>query len=481
MNLQEKFIQHLKQFPFIQKNQKQLIAVSGGVDSVVLCDLMFAAGYDFFIAHCNFRLRGEESERDEQFVRNLGEKYEKEVLVKRFGTEKYAAKNKVSIQVAARELRYKWFKEVINEQRITNSEQGIMNNEQRITNNEQLTTHNQQRTTHNSHLTTHYILTAHQANDNIETLLMNFFKGTGIAGLHGILPVQEKIFRPLLFAKKEELVFYANENNLHFVEDSSNLSDKYTRNFFRNNLFPELKKIYPNVEDNLLNNIQRFKEAEELYKQSIDLHKKKLLEFKGSELHIPVLKLQKVSPLFTIIYEIIKDFGFASSQVQEAVDLLESETGKYILSSSHRIIKNRNWLIISPLQTKEAANILIEENDAKITFSDGELSFELVDAPHFQIPSSNNIAALDYTEITFPLLLRKWKQGDYFYPLGMKKKKKLSKFFIDKKLSKTDKEKVWILEMNKKIIWIVGERIDDRFKIKQGTKQVLKIMFRNAS
>ena len=477
MNLYQNFIGHLKLFPSIQKQQKQLLAVSGGVDSTVLLDLMFAAGYDFVIAHCNFQLREAESERDEQFVRSLGRKYNKEVLVKKFETEKYAAENKVSVQVAARELRYDWFGEIISgEYSMVNSQLSIFHGENHTSNNHQATVITQP-ATNNFQLTTqiHHILTAHHADDNIETLLMNFFKGTGISGLHGILPVQGKIIRPLLFAKKEELLAHAKEKQLPFVEESSNLSDKYTRNFFRHKVIPLLREVYPNVEDNLLNNILRFAEIEQLYKQSVDLHKKKLLEIKGNEVHIPMLKLQKTTPLSTIIYEIIRDYGFTSSQVQEVVELLESETGKYISSSSFRIIKNRNWLIISPIQTTEAAIILIEERDKKVTFTDGDLRFEIIEISNFQIPSAGNIAALDYAEITFPLLLRKWKQGDYFYPLGMKKKKKLSKFFIDQKLSKTDKENVWILEMNKKIIWIAGHRIDDRFKIGAATKQVLKI------
>jgi len=487
MTLEEKFIEHIKQFSFLQKQQKQLLAVSGGVDSVVLCDLMYVAKYDFIIAHCNFLLRAGESERDEQFVRRLGEKYGKEVLVKKFETEKYATENKVSIQVAARELRYSWFNEILkttNELGTGNNERGTANNEGVLTDNSPFITPGSQHPIANLSLTTsnlqpkpRYILTAHHANDNIETILMNFFKGTGISGLHGILPVQSKIVRPLLFAKKEELFAYAKENNLDFVEDSSNLSDKYTRNFFRHNLFPLLKEIYPNIEDNLLHNIHRFLEVEELYRQSVELHKKKLIEHKGNEIHIPILKLQKAPAVSTIIYEIIKDFGFTATRVQEVVELLQSETGKYILSATYRIIKNRNWLIISPQDRTEAANILIEKTDKKVVFSDGELNFETADAAVISIPGSNSIAALDYAEITFPLLLRKWKQGDYFYPLGMKKKKKLSRFFIDQKLSKTDKEKVWILEMNKKIIWIVGHRIDDRFKIKPSTKKVLKINF----
>jgi tRNA(Ile)-lysidine synthase len=459
MNLLENFIQHLTQFSFIQPKQKQLLAVSGGVDSVVLCDLLYNAGYDFVIAHCNFQLRGAESERDEQFVRSLGETYFKKVLVQKFETEKYATDSKVSIQIAARRLRYDWFRAIIN------SHQVPVNNE----------TKNRESIDH-SFLVPQYILTAHHANDNIETVLMNFFKGTGIAGLHGILPVQGKVFRPLLFAKKEELLDYATRNHLTYVEDSSNLTDKYSRNFLRQHLFPILKQIYPSVEDNLLKNIERFTEAEELYKQAVEQHKKKLLEVKGSEIHIPVLKLQKTPPVSTMVYEIIKDFNFNANQVAEVVRLLESETGKYVLSSSHRIIKNRKWLIISPIVATEALNILIEENDKQVIFSNGELLLKTFKVEsHLQISTDKNIAAVNQGLIVFPLLLRKWKQGDYFYPLGMKKKKKLSRFLSDQKLSKTEKENIWVLEMNKKIVWIVGLRIDDRFKITPATKEVLEL------
>ena len=473
MNLQERFFHHLTQFPFFQPKQKQLIAVSGGVDSVVLCDLMFNAGYDFVIAHCNFQLRGDESERDEQFVRNLGEKYGKKVLVKKFETEKYASENKMSIQIAARELRYDWFKKIVNRQFVIDN---LEENISKIYHSP--STQNSKPQHQNLKLKTHYVVTAHHANDNIETILMNLFKGTGISGLHGILPLQGKIFRPLLFVKKEELLNYSKQNDLLFVEDSSNLTDKYTRNFFRHQLFPLLKEVYPSVEDNLVKNINRFIEAEELYKQSVEQHKKKLLEIKGNEVHIPVLKLQKASPVSTITYEIIKDFGFTANQVEDVVNLLQSETGKYISSLSYRIIKNRKWLIISPTSTPEASNILIEEDDKKVVFNGGELKVETIEnADSFQIFSDKNVAAADLSEITFPLLLRKWKQGDYFYPLGMKKKKKLSRFFIDQKLSKTEKENVWVVEMNKKIVWIIGHRIDDRFKILPSTKEILRIGF----
>jgi tRNA(Ile)-lysidine synthase len=328
---------------------------------------------------------------------------------------------------------------------------------------------------HHSPLTIHHILTAHHANDNIETLLINFFKGTGISGLRGILPKHGNIIRPLLFAKKEELIEFAKENNLSYVEDSSNVSDKYTRNYFRNQLIPSVQKVFPQVEDNLLNNIQRFKDIETLYQQSIQLHKKKLLEKKGEEIHIPVLKLFKSDPLPTIVYEIIKDFGFTSNQTEDVIKLLNSDSGKYVQSHTHKIIKNRNWLIITSSLTTVAENILIEEEDKVVEFLNGKLEMKQISAAGYKLSGSERIAQLDSDKIKFPLLLRKWKQGDYFYPLGMKKKKKLSRFFIDQKLSLTEKENIWVLEMNKKIIWIVGKRIDERFKITPKTKNILKI------
>ncbi len=304
---------------------------------------------------------------------------------------------------------------------------------------------------------------------------MNFFKGTGINGLHGIIPKQGHIIRPLLFAKKEDIAAFAKENSLDFVEDSSNASDKYTRNYFRNQLIPGLKTVFPQVEENLLNNIERFTEIETVYNEAIHLAKQKLLEPKGNEIHIPVLKLLKVKPVNTILYEIIKEYGFTAHQTADVVALLKSESGKYIQSATHRVIKNRNWLIIAPNKTLEAQNILIEENDKQIEFEDGNITLETVSTQNQKLKTQNSIAQLDAKEIKFPLLLRKWMPGDYFYPLGIQKKKKLKKFLIDQKLSITQKEKIWVIEMDKKIIWVVGLRIDDRFKVNDNTKELFQI------
>lgn len=449
MSLQEKFIRNIQQQSLFQKTDQLLLAVSGGADSAALCELCFRAGFYFEIAHCNFQLRGEESERDEKFVRELAAKYHSQIFVKKFNTKDYAEQNKVSVQVAARELRYSWFNELLEGAQSEND--GSASHVQR------------------------YLVTAHHANDNVETLLMNFFKGTGIKGLQAIQPKQKKIIRPLLFAKKEEILSFIKENNLSFVEDSSNTSDKYTRNYFRHQLIPSIQKVFPQVEENLLRNIKRFREIEMLFQESVERHKGNLIEKKGNEIYIPVLKLLKLHACSTIIYEIIKEYGFTSHQVKEVLNLSESESGKYVSSSSHKIIRNRRWLIIAPVQTLEASNILIQKHDKEINFKDGKLKIKTEENRGASPSPSPNIATVDLSEIEFPLLLRKWKQGDYFYPLGMKKKKKLSKFFIDEKLSLTEKEKIWVIETNRKIIWVVGKRIDDRFRVTSKSKKLLLI------
>ncbi|MEP6467761.1 MAG: tRNA lysidine(34) synthetase TilS, partial [Parafilimonas sp.] len=410
-------------FPFIHTSQKLLLAVSGGIDSVVMTDLFYKSGFDFAIAHCNFQLREEESIRDELFVRSLEKKYNKPIFVKRFDTKKYAAEHKISIQEAARELRYEWFEEV-------NSQQSTLNGEQ-------------------------FLATAHNADDNIETIAMFFFRGTGINGLTGIKPFDKKrkIIRPLLFVKRKYIAAYAKENCITWVEDSSNAANKYTRNFFRRNVIPAVEEYFPNAKDNLLENIKRFAETHQLFTQAIELHKKKLLVHKGNEIHIAVLKLQQTKPLDTVLWEIIKPYNFNSKQIDEIKKLFTAENSSYVQSSSHRIIKNRNWLIIAPVENEEADHVLIEENDKQINFKNGVLHFEKLPVANYQLSTIHSIAQLDAAKITFPLLLRKWKQGDYFYPLGMNKKKKLSRFLIDEKLSATQKENVWVLEMNKKIIW----------------------------
>jgi tRNA(Ile)-lysidine synthase len=280
-----------------------------------------------------------------------------------------------------------------------------------------------------------------------------------------------------LFVSKKEIIDHAKEKKLSWREDISNASDKYSRNYFRNAVIPMVYKIFPEVESNLAHNISRFAEVEELYLQAVDLHKKKLLEIKGNEVHIPVLKLKKISPLHTVLFEVINKYNFTPHQLNEVIHLLDGEQGSFVQSPTHRIIKNRNWLIIAPKETENAVHIIIGDGDREVNFPGGVMKVENATSDRIHFAIDAQVAELDHRRIKFPLLLRKWKAGDYFYPLGMKKKKKVSRFLIDQKLSRTDKEKLYVLESDKKICWVVGMRIDERFKITASTTKVLKISY----
>ncbi len=432
--MKEDFLSFINSYHLFTNKDRLLVAVSGGVDSIVLCHLCKEAGFTFAIAHCNFQLRGELSLRDEKFVEALAKQMEVPFYAVRFDTKSYALQNGLSTQEAARILRYDWFEN-------QRKEKGY-----------------------------DFILTAHHADDNIETVCMNFFRGTGIGGLAGIKVVNGKVVRPLLFARRASLEAYLKENQLSFVQDDSNLQNDYTRNYFRNTLLPQLSKVYPAVLNNLLNNISRFKDVEMLYRREIDRQQKKLLLKKGEEFLIPILLLQKTPASGTVLLELVKAFGFKARQIPELISLLDSQSGKYIQSSTHRILKDRKHLVISALKELPSTAVVMEE-EGTYTFSGGTLL--LKKGSPGNISQNEREAFVDAARIQYPLILRPWRTGDYFYPLGMTKKKKVSKFLTDKKLSLAEKEKVWVVEMNKKIVWVVGYRIDDRFKITDKTDSVL--------
>lgn len=422
-----------------------LLAVSGGLDSSVLCHLLFNAGWKAEIAHCNFQLRGEESRRDEAFVRSLGEKYQAPVHVTAFDTAAYAEQHKLSTQVAARELRYAWLEQL-------RAERGLA-----------------------------AVVTAHHMQDNVETLWMNLSKGTGMAGLHGILPLQGRIARPLLFATREEIAAYAAAEGLDYVEDSSNITDKYTRNYFRHHILPPLRDIYPDVVKQTGASIARFREAEELYQQALGVHKKKLLVQKGQEFFIPLIRFSQARPLATIAYELLKPFNCSAAQALQVIALLDAEPGKYISTGTHRIVRDRKWFIITPLNTAEASYFIIEEEQDLLQLPGLQFSFREAANNAHAVSTDPLVACIDKAALQYPLMLRKWKQGDYFYPLGMIRKKKLSRFFIDQKLSLPQKEKVWVLESGKKIVWVAGMRIDNRFRVTEKTRKVLRVTMTEAA
>ncbi|MEO7446557.1 MAG: tRNA lysidine(34) synthetase TilS [Ferruginibacter sp.] len=446
-SLQQSFEDYISREQLFNKRDRLLVAVSGGVDSVVLTQLCSVAGFQFDIAHCNFQLRDKESDEDANFVELLGEKYKVCVFVKKFDTADWCAEHKKSTQEGARELRYAWFREVL-----AGSEGKPYSR----------------------------LLTAHHADDNVETLLMNFFKGTGINGLKAITPLSGNIARPILFATKKILLEYAFDNGLAWREDASNLTDNYTRNYFRNQLLPGIEKVFPQVRQNLASNITRFNEIREIYKKGLDQDIKKLVGHKGETWQVPVNKLLKASPLTTLVYEIFHPFNFAPTQTQELIKLAKASTGSQVISSTHRVLKNRNWFIISALHSVENFPLVIEASDESILFPQGKLEIKKIAA--VATPDINrNVVTVDAHKISFPILLRPVKKGDYFYPFGMFKpsgrpvKKKLSRYFSDLKLSRIEKENAWVLESQHKIFWVVNHRPDERFRLSGNEKSLLKI------
>ncbi len=439
-DLLTRFRQFIETEQLFHPSHRLLVAVSGGVDSVVLAHLCKAAGYNLVLAHCNFQLRGSESHRDEEFTVQFAAGLGVVLEVKRFDTSNYADSRKLSIQEAARTLRYTWFNELLQDKELDR------------------------------------VLTAHHADDNAETMLMNLFKGSGIAGLRGILPLHGKLARPLLFASRAEVEDYAVEQRLTHVEDSSNLSDKYSRNFVRLNLVPLIEKIMPGAAVNLRADVSRYREVEMLYREAVDRKLSKLLVKKGSELHMPVEKLKLSAPLRTLLFEIFSPYGFNPSQLEGIQKLMDAGTGRFMLSPTHRLLKNRNWFILSALATDHASIYVIEEGTTEIRFPGGRLILELTDHDAgFVPPADPTLAYLDTSLLQYPLLLRRWKEGDYFYPLGMQKKKKVARYLIDKKLNLLQKESVFVLESAGRILWLVGQRIDDRAKIGHSTRRMLKI------
>lgn len=447
MPLLSDLISHIEQRELFRTGDPLLLAVSGGLDSVVMAHLFKRAGYDCIIAHCNFQLRGAESDRDERFVQDLAAQLHFPYRVQCFATTDHAATQKCSVQESARSLRYAWFREL--------AEQEAVHGKARL------------------------ILTAHQADDNGETVLMHFTRGTGLAGLAGIPERSGLIRRPLLIFTRERLQQWAEQEGIAYVDDSSNASAKYTRNHFRLHVIPAIAEVFPAVKHNLLDNIDRFRETAALFEMLVEQLRKKTGKTKGDEWHVPAKQLLAFGNR-ALIYAFYSPFGFGEKQVDEIIKLASSNSGRYITSPDqrYRIIRHRHWLIAAPLQPEHAGHFIISAAGMTQQFSDLELHTVLKVATGKPPGGDAHEVQIDAARISFPLLLRKWKTGDYFYPLGMPKKKKLARFFIDQKLTKTEKEKVWVLESAGRIVWVIGHRIDDRMKITASTKQLLTIAVR---
>ena len=419
-----------------------LLAVSGGIDSVVMTSLFHQAGFHFALAHANFSLREKESDRDETFVRALAIKYKVPVFVRRFETMTFARKSRISVQMAARTLRYNWFEELMNAENYA------------------------------------FVATAHHLDDQVETFLINLTRGTGIAGLHGIFPRQGRVIRPLLFAFRAQIEGYARDNGLEYVEDSSNLTDKYLRNRLRHKVIPQLERISPGFGRELTQTINFIRDAETIYRQAIEQKRKEIFFEKGDKIYIDADQFFKLKPLTNWAFELMSPFGFNFSNVMDIAGLENAIPGKEVRSSTFRLIKDREYLIIAELEERgKHPPIFISMDDLaqKSISIPVNLNFEIIEAVPTLYGDPGTTAYLDLDKLDFPLVLRKWQRGDFFYPLGMPHEKKLSDFFTDRKFSRIEKEKTWLLCSNKDIAWIIGYRIDDRFKITSSSKKILKI------
>lgn len=441
--MQEKIIQFINENNLCTKSNKILLGVSGGIDSICMFHLFRQLEFKISIAHCNFQLRGEESNKDEIFVKQLANNYNIPFYSTKFDTTRVAQENSISIQMAARDLRYEWFSELLNTYEYD------------------------------------YIAIAHNKDDVIETFLINLSRGSGIKGLSGIKSKYSNVIRPLLFASRKNIEQYIIENNFDYREDSSNSSKKYSRNLIRHEIIPAFEKINPSFRETMIQNIERLNQTEKIYNSSISNNLKDATKLTNIGLIINISKLKQLQPIITYLHELLYPFGFTKTQIQDISNSLDGISGKKFLTETHRLIKDRNELIIEEIKANSSTKYYINSINDKLNhpIKIDLNQFDIDD--NFSISKEPNIALFDSNLIDFPLTLRKWQKGDYFAPLGMENLKKVSDFFIDNKLSISEKENTWILESVGKIIWIVGKRIDNRYKITSKTKEVLKLTISN--
>ena len=414
-------------FPFLRQS-KLLVACSGGVDSMVLAFLLKAMGFSFALAHCNYKLRGEASEGDEELVKKWAEDYG----IPFYSKDCDLRESKGSIQLEARNLRYQWFEELV---RLEGFD---------------------------------FVLTAHHANDTIETFFINLSRGTGLQGLTGIPEENKNILRPLLPFFKNDIVAFAKQEGIPWREDQTNLESKYVRNKIRNEIIPKLEGLHPNFLVNFQKTQEFLSSAQFIVDNHITQLKEKLFRPVGDSFCISVNALKQLPHLDTYLYFLFHEYGF--TQWKDLTDLLDTLSGKEIRSATHRIVRNRKDLILAPVTQIIDKEFEINDLESFLQYPI-QIKIESVDVME---PNKDNMICVDKEKLNYPLKLRKWKNGDYFYPLGMNGKKKLSKFFKDLKFSLIQKEEQWLLCSNEDIIWVLGQRMDKRFKVKPETKRIIK-------
>lgn len=438
MNLTEQIKAFIAEQQLLHAGQRALLAVSGGIDSVVLGHLFLRIGLDFGMAHCNFRLRGTESEEDELFVKSLAGEWNVPVFIQHFDTRRYAEENNLSIQMAARELRYTWF-EVIREAQDFDC-----------------------------------IATAHNLNDSVETALLNFIRGTGLTGLGGMPLRNGPVVRPLLFATRETIAAYAAEHGIVWREDSSNVLDEYTRNALRHHIIPEMLKINPGFLHSAGQTLEHLRAADQNLQYL--LHTCLGQPDKDGVYRLDKHQLEQLPVLYDALFELLQPFGFTPDQVRQVVTGWRHTGAEWSATTGYRLVVDRQQLLLTNKALPEV-HIRINAEDLMVRLPDDSQIFLMPAEPGTPFPEENNTVLVDADKLHFPLTLRRWRPGDVFQPLGMGgKRQKVQDFFTNKHLSRLDKERVWLLEdRNRTIVWLVGLRPDERFRIEKNTTKLLKI------
>ena len=428
--MKNKVQQFITEKSLFKREDKLILGISGGADSVCLMHVFLELGYSFELAHCNFNLRGEESDADEYFVKDLAKEHQLKIHVKQFDTLVYAAENKISTQMAARDLRYAWFEKL----RIKSSAK--------------------------------YLAIAHHANDDVETFFINLVRGSGLKGFLGIKEKNNAIVRPLLSVSRLEIEQYLKDRGLVFREDSSNASVKYLRNKIRHELIPLLAQMNPSIQQTVKDEMRILDGVAQIYASKVEEVRKDLTQEKNGIVQLEISALLALNPLHSYLYELLSAYGFYA--VEAISKALQGQSGKQFFSSTHQLVVDRENIFIS-LLNKE--NEIFEITEKTISLVHPlVINFKVI--ADKTIIYDNNIAQLDVEKLKFPLTLRKWKEGDKFMPLGMKKFKKLSDFFIDSKFSIIDKQEQWLLCSGVDIVWVLGCRIDERYKLESNTKKV---------
>ncbi len=416
------------------KDKRLLVACSGGLDSVVLTRTMKELSYEIGIAHCNFGLRAAESDADEAFVLDLADLLDVPVFAEQFDTREYAREKKLSIQMAARDLRYQWFEEILRDFKYD------------------------------------YLLTAHHADDALETMLINLSRGSGLRGLTGIPAVNDKIVRPLLDYSRAELLEYAKSQGYFWREDSSNKKTDYLRNALRHKVVPPYKEEVEGLLQNILKTQQHLRDSKSLIDDYLVLINQLVVTETSEGFNIDIAKLANLPHQEALLYELLTPFGFTAWK--DISELVTAQSGKFILSETHRLVKDRDKLLLTLIPSeKKIETFEIKETTLRID-QPIPLLFGEVESPG---KNTDLEIFVDKDKLTYPLQIRKWREGDYFFPLGMKGKKKLSKYFKDEKLSLVAKEKTWLLCSDDEVVWVIGLRADERFKVEPHTRKIMNI------